>query len=194
MDNATSNSSSVDQARQPLTRATSTQMQSMVEAAVKQAVEFIDEKDGSAGAAAVLLSNGSILTSVFFQTPNETVSLCHETGAFCEAFRLKMAVVATVCVSRENADEPFIILPPCGVCQERLATWGPSVLCCVPPTSTASAASASPATASLSTDAAAATALSSDSAALPLWEAVPLGKIHAYYWGKPFVPQWTSKE
>lgn len=104
--------------------------QNLVDAAIAQAVTRFPT--GYAGAAAVYTSEGKLLTSVCFDTPNELVNLCHETGAYCEANRLNQQVTATVCVSRATSADPFIILTPCGVCQERLATWGLSVEVAVP--------------------------------------------------------------
>ncbi len=99
--------------------------QSLVQAAVQQALDRLPA--GYAGAAAVETETGRVLTSVSFDAPNDAVSLCHEAGAFCEANRLGEKVVASVCVSRISRERPFLILPPCGVCQERLALWGPDV-------------------------------------------------------------------
>ena len=102
----------------------------LVEAAIAQALSRFPE--GYAGAAALYCENGEILTSVCFDSPNETVNLCHETGAICEANRRNLKVTASVCVSRSEPGEPFLILAPCGVCQERLATWGLDVEVAVP--------------------------------------------------------------
>ena len=99
--------------------------QLLVDAALRQAIERFPT--GCAGAAAVETDSGRIITSVSFDAPNEAVSLCHEAGAFCEANRLGERVVASVCVSRSLPERSFLILPPCGICQERLAVWGPEV-------------------------------------------------------------------
>jgi cytidine deaminase len=99
--------------------------QILVDAALRQAMERYPF--GYAGAAAVETETGRIITSVSFDAPNNAVSLCHEAGAFCEANRIGEKVVASVCVSRSSPDRPFLILPPCGICQERLALWGPEV-------------------------------------------------------------------
>lgn len=104
--------------------------QNLVNAAINQAIERFP--GGYAGAAAVYTENGGILTSVCFDTHNESANLCHETGAYCEANRLNLRVMASVCVSRATPDDPFIILTPCGICQERLALWGGSVEVAVP--------------------------------------------------------------
>jgi cytidine deaminase len=99
--------------------------QLLVDAAIQQAIDRFPV--GYAGAAAVLTDTGQIITSVSFDPPNSCASLCHETGAYCEANRLGVRVVASVCVSRSEPGRPFIILAPCGICQERLANWGPDV-------------------------------------------------------------------
>ena len=105
--------------------------QRLIDAAIAQALaRFPHQVD--AGAAALYTSDGRILTSVCLETPNECANLCHETGAICEAYRLGLQVTASVCVSRSTPTEPFVILSPCGICQERLAIWGSDVELAVP--------------------------------------------------------------
>ena len=99
--------------------------QSLIDAAIQQALARFPS--GYAGAAAIRTETGQILTSVCFEPPNSGAGLCHEAGAYCEANRLGARVVASVCVSRSEPDRPFLILAPCGICQERLALWGPDV-------------------------------------------------------------------
>ena len=99
--------------------------QALVDAAIDQAVRRFPS--GEAGAAAVLTDGGEILTSVCLDAPNASASLCHETGAICEANRIGARIVASVCVSRSERGRPFLILAPCGICQERFAIWGPDV-------------------------------------------------------------------
>ena len=45
-----------------------------------------------AGAAAMRLSDGSIVTSTAPSVPNPAVETCHETGAFREAYKLNQEV------------------------------------------------------------------------------------------------------
>jgi cytidine deaminase len=99
--------------------------QSLVDAAIQQALARFPS--GYAGAAAVRTASGQVLTSVCFEAPNPGASLCHEAGAYCEAYRIGAEVAASVCVSRSAPGRPFLILAPCGICQERLALWGPNV-------------------------------------------------------------------
>lgn len=99
--------------------------QSLVDAAIAQALSRYPT--GYAGAAAIRLASGKIITSVYFDAPNDAAGLCHETGAYCEANRIEAKVVASVCVSRSEPGRPFLILAPCGICQERLSLWGPDV-------------------------------------------------------------------
>lgn len=99
--------------------------QELIDAAIEQMESRFPQRHG--GAAALRTSDGRILTSVGLETGNETVNLCYETGAICEAFRLDLQVVASACVSREIEPHETIILPACGVCQERLMIWGPEV-------------------------------------------------------------------
>lgn len=76
------------------------------------------------GAAAVYLEDGQILTSVCLDNLNAGVTLCHETGAICQAYTLNRRVTASVCVGREAGSSDVFVLAPCGICQERLALWG----------------------------------------------------------------------
>lgn len=85
-----------------------------------------------AGAAAMRLDDGATLTSTAPQVCNPAVETCHETGALCEAYKLERAVVASVCVTSSNQNGDFWILAPCGVCQERLFSHGPTVAVGVP--------------------------------------------------------------
>ena len=104
--------------------------QGLVDAAIEQARKRWPT--GESGAAAIYLEDGRVLTSVFAESPNEAAGLCHETGAICEAHKLNLAVTASVCVSRETERDPFVILTPCGICQERLAFWGGEVQVAIP--------------------------------------------------------------
>lgn len=104
--------------------------QELVDAAITQAVARFPS--GYAGAAALQTDNGEIITSIFFDSLNDATHLCHEVGAICEAYRRGSNVVASVCVSRETENNEFVILSACGVCQERLFTWGKDVCVAVP--------------------------------------------------------------
>ncbi len=104
--------------------------QQLVDAAISQALERFPR--GDAGGAALLVDSGEILTSVCFESLNDSTHLCHEVGAICEAFRRNLTVVASVCVSRRSDDAAFVVLTACGVCQERLSNWGRDVHVGVP--------------------------------------------------------------
>lgn len=109
--------------------------QALVDAAISLAERRYagdPDSDGWAGAAAMYATDGRILTSVFVDSPNDAANLCCETGAIAEAHKLQLGIVASVCVSRERPDAPFVILTPCGICQERLAFWGGDVQVGVP--------------------------------------------------------------
>ena len=82
---------------------------------------------GWGGAAAVRTKSGKILTSVAPDTKNDSLSLCMEVGAYLEAHKLNEAVTHSLCICREDENSDFLILSPCGVCQERLVYWGGDV-------------------------------------------------------------------
>ncbi|WP_026212244.1 cytidine deaminase [Longispora albida] len=108
------------------------------------------------GAAAMYLEDGRIVTSVGFDNVNGGASLCGETGAICQAYTLGLRVTASVFVFREIGGEPYV-MAPCGICQERLAMWGPDVQVAVP-----------------------------DPASETGWGVRTLAEVHPYYWAKVF--------
>lgn len=82
---------------------------------------------GFGGAAAVRTKSGKILTSVAPDVKNDALSLCMEVGAYLEAHKLNEIVTHSLCICRENEEGKFLILSPCGICQERLIHWGNDV-------------------------------------------------------------------
>ncbi|MEV6792390.1 cytidine deaminase [Streptomyces sp. NPDC051320] len=122
--------------------------------------------DEDAGAAAVYLDDGQILTSVALDNFNAGVTLCHEAGAFCQAYTLDRRVTASVCVNRVPEQGRTVILPPCGICQERLAVWGPGVEVGVPDPNDPTG-----------------------------WQARTLAEVNPYYWARQFTEGgWPSYE
>lgn len=118
------------------------------------------------GAAAVRLDDGRILTSVGLDNLNAGVTLCQEAGAFCQAYTLDRGITASVCVNRVVETGGSIVLPPCGICQERLAVWGPQVEVGVP-----------------------------DPDREGGWQARTLAQINPYYWGLQFAQgRWPDYE
>jgi cytidine deaminase len=105
--------------------------QALVDAAIDLATSRFAGEPWS-GAAALRLDNGMVLTSTGPDAPNVAASLCHETGAICEAFKLGRQVVASVCVTAAETTGDYWILAPCGICQERLFAYGPDVEVAVP--------------------------------------------------------------
>jgi len=82
---------------------------------------------GWGGAAAMYTSDGEILTSVAPEVINASTELCMETGVILEAHKLNTKITHSLCIARDNENEAFKILSPCGVCQERLFYWGNDV-------------------------------------------------------------------
>ena len=93
------------------------------------AVTLIERRypKGWGGAAAVRTESGKILTSVAPDIKNEALSLCMEVGAYLEAHKLNEAVTHSLCLCREDENSDYLILTPCGICQERLVHWGGQV-------------------------------------------------------------------
>ncbi|MBU2706882.1 cytidine deaminase [Zooshikella marina] len=92
----------------------------------KAAVDLAEQRypDGWAGAAALRTNSGKILTSISPAIKQEGLGLCMEVGAICEAHKLNEEVTHSLCVSRSDNQTSFVILSPCGICQERLFHWG----------------------------------------------------------------------
>lgn len=132
-----------------------------IDALVQAAIDFVAQRfpTGVEGAAAMYLDDGEIVVSTSPICVNESVALCHETGAICEAYKRNRKIVATVCVSREETGE-YYILTPCGVCQERLWAWGGDIDCVIPQAHDPKK-----------------------------WTAVKLSALSPHYWRKPFIDE-----
>ena len=108
--------------------------QTALNATVDACKALIDARfpdDEEQGAAAMLLADGTILTGTAPAAANPSVEVCHEVEPYCAAYRLNQAIVASVCLHRQPGGRT-VVLSPCGVCRERLAVHGPSVLVAVP--------------------------------------------------------------
>ncbi len=86
---------------------------------------------GWAGAAAIRTASGKILTSIAPVVTNDALNLCMEVGAYLEAEKLGEAITHSLCIFRDNENSPFLVLTPCGICQERLLRWGGAVLAAI---------------------------------------------------------------
>ncbi|WP_138420912.1 cytidine deaminase [Aquibacillus sediminis] len=93
------------------------------------AKELIEKRypTGWGGAAAMYTNYGEILTSVAPEVINASTELCIETGAILEAHKFNIKITHSICVVRDDDNEEFKVLTPCGVCQERLIYWGKDV-------------------------------------------------------------------
>lgn len=101
---------------------------------LQTAIDFAKRRlpTGEAVTAAVMTDQGSIFTGIWNDASVDAATLCAETGPICQAHAAGEAVFASVCVARDFAEQPFRVLPACGICQERLAFWGLEVLIGVP--------------------------------------------------------------
>ena len=106
-------------------------LESLYELAARTAeAEAHRSDDGEGVAAAARTQAGIELTGVWIDAMVDSACLCAETGPICEAHRLHDPIVASVCV-RWTAQAGSVVLPACGVCQERLAAFGTGVLIAV---------------------------------------------------------------
>lgn len=88
-------------------------------------------EDGESIAAAALTESRQILLGVSVDAMVTSACLCAETGPICEAHRTSDRIIASICV-RWTESERVMVLPACGVCQERLAVFGRDVLIGLP--------------------------------------------------------------
>jgi len=88
------------------------------------------DDDGAGVAAAALTASGRELVGVWVDAMVDSACLCAETGPICEAHQTNDPIVASVCVRSTDAGGA-IVLPACGVCQERLVVFGADVMVAV---------------------------------------------------------------
>ena len=139
--------------------------QALVEAAIDQMRRRWPSGE-QVGAAAVYLASGQILTSVCLPNMHGGASLCHEAGAYCQAYTMNQRITASACVSWEPDSQRILILAPCGICQERLALWGPTVEVAVPAADDPTA-----------------------------WETRTLADVNPYFWARAYAAGvWPSQE
>jgi cytidine deaminase len=132
---------------------------------VDAAIDFVESRfpgEPYEGAAAMYTEDGEILISTALEVLNDSVALCHEVGAMCEAYKKNKKITATVCVSREPDGRIIVIGGLCGVCLERMWLWGGDVEIAVP--------------------------LEHDPTK---WRAITLSEAHPHYWRK-YLPSQKS--
>ena len=75
----------------------------------EKALAFLNQRYGEnkAGGVAVLrLDNGEYLISVWDEEKNSSAYLCAETGAICEAHKLNKKVTHSLCLCRQEDNDP----------------------------------------------------------------------------------------
>ncbi|WP_092534002.1 cytidine deaminase [Amycolatopsis arida] len=137
---------------------------------VDAAVRLLNRRWPAAGWAvtsAMYLDDGQVITSVGLDNLNAGAVLCAEVGALCQAYTLNRQVAASVCVCRDGDRGSIVVLAPCGICQERLALWGPDVQVAVPTDGQPGG-----------------------------WMSLRLADLHPYYWGSHFATDggWPSSD
>ncbi len=101
---------------------------------VDQAKALLEERYPGAGgiAAAMYTEVGEVLTGIVFDPEWGGGGLCAEAEPLLAAHRLGKRISAVATVGRLEANDPIVILSPCGICQERLYHWGLDVEIAVP--------------------------------------------------------------
>lgn len=80
-----------------------------------------------ATAAALRMDDESIRVGIVLDNINSGAGLCAEVGPITQAYTEGRQVIASICVNRAKDRQHDLVLAPCGLCQERLALWGPEV-------------------------------------------------------------------
>lgn len=104
--------------------------QQLVDAAIAEIERRFPNEIGIA--AALYTSQGEILTGVRFRIEYGPGRLCAETEPMLNAHRHGKRITASVCLYRDPLDGRYLVLSPCGLCQERLLYWGKDVEVAVP--------------------------------------------------------------
>ena len=94
------------------------------------AVALIESRLPSADwatAAALRMDDGSIIVGIGRDNFNSGAGLCAEVGPIAQAYTEGRRVIDSICVNRSRDRDHDLVLAPCGLCQERLALWGPDV-------------------------------------------------------------------
>jgi cytidine deaminase len=76
--------------------------------------------------------DGEVLKGIVFDPEWGGGGLCAEAEPLLAAHRMGKRISAVATVGRLDANDPIVILTPCGICQERLYHWGLDVEIAVP--------------------------------------------------------------
>ncbi len=104
--------------------------ENLLDELVRFAKESSHEKDWTYAIA--LTKSGKVLKSVFVTAFVDSACLCAETGNIVESVKLKDPITYSLCIRYLSDEQKYIVLPACGVCQERLAPFGMDVMIGVP--------------------------------------------------------------
>ncbi len=100
---------------------------------INKLYDFANEKmvemypDGWGCCCAVYTDKGNIYYSKYFDGISESVALCFETGAILEVYNKDEKITHSVSLIRNEDSDKVNVVVPCGVCQERLFTYGEDV-------------------------------------------------------------------
>lgn len=91
------------------------------------AAAFISQRypEGFGNAAVMRTDEGELLIST---SPEYANKICYETGAICEAHKLRKRIAYSVTVESDSIDNSsYKVVKPCAKCLEALRYWGPDV-------------------------------------------------------------------
>ncbi|MCR8969062.1 cytidine deaminase [Facklamia sp. 7083-14-GEN3] len=76
---------------------------------------------------AVYTNEDHIYFSKYFESISESAALCFETGTILEAFNNNEKITHSISLIRNENSKEINVVVPCGICQERLYTFGEGV-------------------------------------------------------------------
>lgn len=108
---------------------------------LKEAIEFVKSYSPTKSStyAVALTKTGTVLRGVFFGAELDSARLCAEVGCILEANKLQDPITHSLCIWYDSESDDYGVLPACGYCQERLATFGAGVMIAVPESKTSKA-------------------------------------------------------
>lgn len=101
---------------------------------LKEVIKFVKSYSPTKSStyAVALTKSGKLLTGVFFNSELDSARLCAEAGCMIEANKLKDPITHSLCIWYDSESDDYGVLPACGYCQERLATFGMGVMIAIP--------------------------------------------------------------
>ncbi len=84
----------------------------------------VEYPEGWGGLCVAYTDKANIFYSKYFDAISESASLCFETGAILESFTKNEKITHIISLIRNEGSDEVHVVTPCGICQERLFSFG----------------------------------------------------------------------